>query len=64
MTAYLKPGDRVFFTYPGEASPARNRENSDALRRILAEVGVSTFGSMEIIGKNAKFEIVAVVRDE
>lgn len=64
MTAYLKPGDKVLFVYPGEASPIRNRENEDSIRKILAGVGVEAFGSMMVFGQVAKFEIVAVVRDE
>lgn len=64
MTAYLKPGDRIFFCYPGDSSPARDRDNCDYIKSIFRSAGVETIGTMSMVGPAAKFDIVAVIRDE
>ena len=63
MTAYLKPGDQIFFVYPRGASPRIDEENVAKLKEVFAAVGVDAFGSMGSSGVGT-FEIVAVLRDE
>lgn len=64
MTAYLKPGDRIFICYPGDPSPARDRERITKIEAIFHAAGIEVFGKMGIAGAAAKFEVVAVVRDD
>lgn len=63
MTAYLKPGDRIFFVYPKGPNPRVDEDNVTALKGVFAAVGVESFGSMGSSGVST-FEIVAVLRDE
>ena len=64
MTAYLKPGDKIFFCYPGNHNPRIERENVDSIKNIFSAAGIETIGTMGIMGQGATFEIVAVIRDE
>jgi hypothetical protein len=64
MTAHLKRGDRVFYTYPSNPSPQREREDREALDRMFRAQGVDVAGNMGLQGLNAKFEVVAVFRED